>query len=553
MFLKQAPRVNGDGTDGNTMAIDHPSHLATGMPGRRVGETHHNRAAIFAGIAVAVLLLANCVRTDADPDLWGHLLFGLTSLEEGRLADTDPYSYTAQGCTWTNHEWLTELAFGAAYSALGTTGLILLRAALLTVAVAAVAVIAVRRRLPPIAMVGLALFGITVMAQLYRVRPQMFTYAFMALMLLLCDGHRAGRRLGLCLVPVMIAFWTNLHAGFVAGLGIFGIHWLGFVAEAWQRPDRWRELTFLGSVMFASLAATLLNPYGLDYWRYVLFAVTLPRPAITEWGSVFVQNGTVLCCYATAVLVPGYVLVRSRRTGHWAETAAFLLGAVLAAQHARHMAFLLLFGAVVFARRLPEFIELHGERLFGRSPQWKPLASAAFALLILATTVGGVTKLVREVRGLPSEGALVVSPDCYPVQAVDFLIRNQIRGNLDCGFTWGEYCIFKLFPHCRVFCDGRYETVYPPEVSHLVLGDDENPHAWRQRINDFPTDLILAPPDAPFADWAIRHGKFVEIYADSTARLLVRRASRNAELLRAWKEGRLQPPKPARRGQPFPA
>ncbi len=508
---------------------------------------------MFAGTAVATLLLANCVRMDADPDLWGHLQFGLRSLEEGRLAATDPYSYTAQGCVWTNHEWLTELTFGLAYSALGTTGLILLRAILLTVAVAAVGVIAVRRKLPPIAMVGLALFGVTVLAQLYRVRPQMFTYALMALLLLVCDRHRVGRRIGLCLVPVMMAFWTNLHAGFVAGLGIFGIHWLGFVAEAWQRPDRRRELTFLGSVMFASLAATLLNPYGVDYWRYVLFAITLPRPAITEWGSVFVQNGTVLWCYATAVLVPGYFWVRSRRTGHWAETAVFVLGVVLAAQHARHMAFLLLFGAVVFARRLPEFLELHGERLFGRSPNSRPLASAAFALLVLATMVGGGVKFVREARAVPSEGAVVVSPDSYPVQAVDFLIRNQIHGNLDCGFHWGEYCIFKLFPRCRVFCDGRYETVYPPEVSYLALSHDENPHVWRQRVDNYPTDLILVPKHAPFANWVIQHREFVEIYSDATARLLVRRVSRNAELLRAWKEGRLQPPAPTHKGQPFPA
>ena len=35
-----------------------------------------------------------------------------------------------------------------------------------------------------------------------------------------------------------------------------------------------------------SLLATLINPYGFGYWGYMVRAVTMPRPNITEWSSI---------------------------------------------------------------------------------------------------------------------------------------------------------------------------------------------------------------------------------------------------------------------------
>ncbi|MDH3256371.1 MAG: hypothetical protein OEM27_02040, partial [Nitrospinota bacterium] len=45
----------------------------------------------------------------ADPDLWGHIRFGQDIWEQGEVHDTDPFSYTAEGQPWINHEWLMEV------------------------------------------------------------------------------------------------------------------------------------------------------------------------------------------------------------------------------------------------------------------------------------------------------------------------------------------------------------------------------------------------------------------------------------------------------------
>jgi hypothetical protein len=409
-------------------------------------------------VAVVLLWAANSLQTFADPDLWGHLQFGLEHTQTGRVARFDPYSYTAAGAAWTNHEWLTEWSFGIAYSQMGAAGLMLLRSALLAATVTAVGVICARRRTPAWAIVLLAMFGITVMAQFFRVRPQMYTYALMAWLLVTCDGYRPDKRWRLCLIPFLILAWTNLHAGFVAGLGIFGAFWLSFAFPAW-RDGRRNELIFLAAVLAASLGATLINPYGFDYWRYVLFAITLPRPAITEWQPVFAHNHALVTIYLAAAVAPATAWLLSTRKGHWAETAVFVLGVALAGKHVRHVPFLMLFGSLVFLRRVPEALEIWGPRLRRRIAAWAETRFPADAsgsevswprfglgLLLFAAAVGGSWKAGHSLAAIPREGALVVSARDYPVQAVEFLRENNISGNLDAGFNWGEYCIFQALP-----------------------------------------------------------------------------------------------------------
>jgi hypothetical protein len=74
----------------------------------------------------ALLILS---RTAADPDLWGHVLFGLDLLRTGSIPEYDPYSYLSTGYPWINHELLSEVAFGLAFKVGATAGLMLLKLA----------------------------------------------------------------------------------------------------------------------------------------------------------------------------------------------------------------------------------------------------------------------------------------------------------------------------------------------------------------------------------------------------------------------------------------
>ncbi len=80
------------------------------------------------GLIIVAIAICDLSRF-ADPDLWGHLRFGQAVISAGHLVRTDPYSYTAFGHPWLNHEWLTEVIMGALYNFVGVFGLKLMKLA----------------------------------------------------------------------------------------------------------------------------------------------------------------------------------------------------------------------------------------------------------------------------------------------------------------------------------------------------------------------------------------------------------------------------------------
>ncbi len=230
----------------------------------------------WLAFAATVLVFMLATATRADADLWGHLRFGLDILRDHRLTSLDPYSFT-QDKPWVNHEWLSELLMGVAWKLGGSTGLIVLKAAMLTAVV-----VIVWRGLAGAShvariwiIVGLAFGTIHVTSS---IRPQVWTILAVAL---LCRTLVRDRMSELRWLPLLFAIWVNCHGGWIVGLG---------VVAAWAAADvyvlrarLWRWALLLG----ASVAATLVNPYGWGLWLFLGETVRVARSDITEWGPLW--------------------------------------------------------------------------------------------------------------------------------------------------------------------------------------------------------------------------------------------------------------------------
>jgi hypothetical protein len=132
--------------------------------------------------------------TVADPDLLDHLKFGETIWRTGRIAQPDPFSYTAGAQLWVNHEWLAELIYYLVFAAAGAAGLILVKLALAVSLHAMVYRHLSRGGLPPLHAAGLVLvmmhfFLIT----LITARPLIVSYLGFLLVLLLIHEMDRGR------------------------------------------------------------------------------------------------------------------------------------------------------------------------------------------------------------------------------------------------------------------------------------------------------------------------------------------------------------------------
>jgi hypothetical protein len=477
------------------------------------------------GFLVVMGVLRNLSNTLADVDLWGYLAFGRLFWQTGRFPYQDVFAYVPTLNPWIYHEWLTGVLFYPIYESLGGPGLQLVKYALGLGAAGLIYLTARRRGSGPL-VAGLGIWVIqSFLTMGYSpVRAQVFTYGFFALYLYLLERARqTGDRRGLWLLPPVMLFWCNLHGGFLAGLGLIGFYILG---EALGRRP-WRPYAV---ILVPTILVTLINPYGLDYWKYVLRAVMMPRPEITEWASLLAgyRRGLIgfrELFYFLAIIVFAGCLAGWAR---WRDSTALLaLGVTLylGVSHQRHVVFFLLLAGAY----LPLLLSQYFTSLKSRPGVAAALSRVGWRLpclgaVALALAVG--LNFSREapwtIKVPPLPGTRITPCIYYPVGAVDYIRRHHLSGKLLLEFNWGEYALWSLYPDCRVALDGRYETVYPDKVCKEYWQFINGRPGWQGFLEHYPPDLVLVDSRAPIYSLLLGEGAWRQVYADSGCALLVK-------------------------------
>jgi hypothetical protein len=471
-------------------------------------------AAFLLMILITLFYLSTNV---ADLDLWGYLAFGRLFWTQGRFPYFDVFAYTPTLKPWVYHEWLTGVLFYPIYRTLGDPGLQILKYALGLATVGATYLTARRRGADPLPTALLLFIALVGMSVGYSaVRAQVFTYFFFAVFLYLLETARlsGNRRWLWLLVPIQIG-WCNLHGGFLAGLGLILLYAVGEALS--RRPFR----PYLGWFLLAGLA-TLVNPYGLKYWVYLAKAVTMPRPEITEWLSLFAAykygfvSGGEFYHFLTLVALTIFLAWWAR----WREITpalVLLFTIYLAVKHNRHLVFF----ALAFGAYMPLSLTAYFRELKTRSGvmAWvhrlgKKIPAVAVILLIGVFAFRFARRDPFTLK-VPPEPRLGTKTELYyPVGAIDYLQQRHLTGKLLVYFNWGEYCLWKLYPQCQVAIDGRYETVYPPKVNKEYFDFLNAGKAWRNFLEHYPPDMILIELRSRVYPLLSRDPEWRQVYAD---------------------------------------
>jgi hypothetical protein len=85
-------------------------------------------------------------------------------------------------------------------------------------------------------------------------------------------------------MPLM-ALWANLHGGWIVGIGTLGLYTTSAILLDLIAGEGWRRGLRYAAITLCSLIATLLNPYGVDLWHAVAWALTEPYKRLVniEW------------------------------------------------------------------------------------------------------------------------------------------------------------------------------------------------------------------------------------------------------------------------------
>jgi hypothetical protein len=328
-------------------------------------------------------------------------------------------------------------------------------------------------------------------------RPENFSLLFFAALLYRLERDRAAGgtdftlRTG-ALAAVFFALWTNLHAGYLYGLVLVMIYFLGGFCRAalplvYARSPGLQPGRYTAYLKYAAigLAASLLNPYGWKIYGVILNHqkyIALMQEYIQEWNTFDLTNVFQVPYVITLAGVFGLFLWRFLRTKEivYEHFGALLFFAWASANHARHIPFFIIIALPYSADMIGACAAEGIDKYFRRA-----LQAAALGVLIWHYSVsiwplytGGATLFNVQSEGLS-----------------DFLQANKDRLaplRLFNYWGWGGFLGYRLSPDYKVFIDGRY--LFHEKLEEAAnLGS--NLERWKAFIDKYKFDLMLIKLD----------------------------------------------------------
>ena len=269
----------------------------------------------MVGVLLIVVFAAACC-TKFQSDSWWHLRSGQLIWQTGQIWLSDPFSSTAYGAPWPNHEWLTQLIFYAVYAIAGLGAVVVLCAGIAAATWLIIYHLCVG---PPIYRVFLLLLVVTCHEVVWAVRPHMVTLLLLALTLLIMRRHRLH-----WILPLLFLVWANLHGGVVMGGLALVVATVVALLRDRRAVPRWLWLTG------ACAAATLINPMGLGLWRFALSMFGHPETQyIQEWLPPSLSWPVSYPFFIMAVVWLAIVGLRWRHLRSFDDWTVVLLGLAL--------------------------------------------------------------------------------------------------------------------------------------------------------------------------------------------------------------------------------
>lgn len=466
---------------------------------------------ILAVFAIILFCLQVFSDNKAEVDLWGNVGFVSRPPWAKEFKYTNTYSFTEPDRPWINHEWLAEYLLHSVYTRFGNTGLIVYKI-LIGMCVTGILCLAMNAAgvSAGLGFLWLVLI-ISVMGYGFSMRPHLLTYFLYALFLLILQRHKMSGSKIVYIIPLLGIVWANLHGAFFVGAILLGIF---LIAEIIKRSRRAAPLVLVTALF---IAATFINPYGIRLWQYIFYSAGISRPFLSEWAP-FLNMELVAehVDFVFLALASVFSIFFSRRHKDMANLAVLFVSFAAAIAMRRNIPLFAITAAFVVPGYLEDIAGQPIKRIFGKFS----MSIVAAVLFLFCFVSVGYTFFFNKSDFRQIE----VEQISFPVSAVSFMKENGISGNAVIFFNWAEYAIWKLYPDCRVFLDGRLCSAYSVNTindffNFLYLGK-----GWENALRGYPTDIVLIHRGNPVYARMLSMPGWVNVYNDRIAGLFLKKS-----------------------------
>lgn len=497
-------------------AASRPVRAPLAAAGDLVRGLHQRRLLV---VVVFLTIFSFDIARPTDIDFWWHLTTGAMIARDRMVPHVDPFSYTALGRAWVDHEWLWELI---AYWVMQLGGYRL--AVLISSTIVALTYALVYRLLRQLGVNELVSAVVVLVAAFLAVpsigvRPRELTLLFLAYYVSRLFLYRGGRIQHLWGLPVVMALWANLHGAFVYGLGVLAIFVVGEIGQ-WlvdRKPVRCHLLV----VGLTTVAATVLNPDGPKFLLYPFnYLAQHDNPSfstVTEFQSPDFHQPIYLVFAASLILL--MVLSRSRSRLDVVDSlllAGFAGGALISE---RQVADYAIVAAPLLALRLRDSFgwarELRAVRFARRTVvlNWSVLLALLASAVVYASAPS---------RSAHLQLGIAPSTDSLPVAGVDFIEREHLPGPIFNYQLWGGYLVYRWYPSRPVFVDGRvdmYGTEIIQDYQEVALVKP----GWKLVLDKYGVQTILVDKGSALSTLLLADGGWQRVFQGSVEDVFVRR------------------------------
>lgn len=471
-----------------------------------------------------------------DGDTGYHIRAGEWIIEHVSIPRLDIFSFHTPPIPWTAHEWLSEVIMALIHQVSGLTGIVVFFAFLLALTFYLL-FLKIRYSGGNILIAVFVVLLATAASRIHWIaRPHVFSLLLFFLWYWILDEYCNGKRNRLYLLPPMMLLWVNLHGAYLSGFMLLGIFIVGELPGVLSKENETRvsarqRLKALTIASAVCLPVACINPYG---YHILLFPFNLVSNKVimdnvTEFLSPNFHEPSPFK-YLLLLLVA--VLALSKEKLRLNELLLLLVFLNMSLFSVRYIPLFAIIAAPILVRHATLLLEGSSGRLSAL------LAKRARNIAVVDASSGGIHWPIAAgivvawctVTGTVHYG---FDPKAKPVEAVRFLEKANLPGNMFNNDEFGDYVIYSVWPRYKVFFDGRSD-MYGTDMLKEYLKVTRFEDGWEKILEKYRVNWIFFDSDSPLVRFLKDRKGWTLIYQDKVASIFIRDTERNAKIMETY-------------------
>jgi len=464
-----------------------------------------SRKAVIWTVILGILWMVLSYHQLWHTDIWGHLSYGRVIVEQKQIPATEPLMPLSEGVPMVDTAWLAQVVGFFIHSQWGVASLQFLYASSIFICVIAL-LLRFREKTDSIAvsLIGLVVFGLVAYKSLAIIRPQLAGLACYVVMFSLVTRNKWHRSFWVIL-PLLFAFWANVHGSFLLGFAVLGALCLGRGLDIYRHTKSFKAIAAdpktqrLFVITELAILATLLNPYGIGIYPAIHAISHNPNLAnLVEWDPLTLRmvHGKAMAV-ASIVLIILYRLTPRRVS--FAEPI-LLIGLGLLAMWSVRMVIwwtpiAALYTFLHLNAVLKKYLKSQQEQEEAEQPTRSGLntvVTIGLAWIFFAYTPFGTIML----HGYPKDAAKYkriyrrsVSPQT-PFEITNYLHDHQPQGLVFNPYEWGDYLLWAGPANMKIFLNSHAHLV-PRDIWLDYLHIANASSAWRDKLDRYGVNTVI--------------------------------------------------------------